>query len=53
MELADLGAKNYLQGDSFGTFWGQRFLTMFPDDFDAVLMESFALSGDYLIFSIL
>lgn len=45
LELADRSSKNYLQGDSFGTFWGQRYITMFPDDFDAVVMESFAVPG--------
>mgnify|MGYP001047293703 CR=1 FL=1 len=32
---------NYIQGNSFGTFWGQRYLSMYPQQVAGGVIESF------------
>jgi len=36
---------HYLQGDSFGTAWGQRIVAIFPNLFDCGVFESFLVPG--------
>jgi pimeloyl-ACP methyl ester carboxylesterase len=40
----------FVQGDSFGTFWGQRYLTIFPEQATAVVMESFGVPKTWTYF---
>lgn len=41
---------NFLQADSFGTFWAQRFLTVYPDVMSATVLESFDVPGRWSYF---
>ncbi len=41
---------NFVQGDSFGTFWGQRLITIYPELFDLILMESFSAPMRWALF---
>ena len=42
--------RNTLQGDSFGTFWLQRYLTIYPDQADGAMIESYGVSGRWHFF---
>eukprot|EP01124_Arcella_intermedia_P016473 TRINITY_DN23088_c0_g1_i1.p1 TRINITY_DN23088_c0_g1~~TRINITY_DN23088_c0_g1_i1.p1 ORF type:complete len:376 (+),score=73.30 TRINITY_DN23088_c0_g1_i1:543-1670(+) len=41
---------HYVQGDSFGTFWGQKYATIFPEQADAFVFESFVAMNRYSYF---
>jgi len=44
------GELNYVQGFSFGTFWGNRFLQVFPNAADAAHFDSFGSPNRYEYF---
>jgi len=41
---------HYIQGDSFGTFWGQKYATIFPEQADAFIFESFIAMNRWTYF---
>jgi pimeloyl-ACP methyl ester carboxylesterase len=44
--LAEPGKQTFVYGVSYGTYWAHRYLQLFPDQADAVILDSIAPSGE-------